>query len=164
MKLNEILLNEKKRYSWLQQLCIKLWGDRMYLSYDELPHGKGNSNAFKDDALEYLNSDQSSDEFDDIGDWFTEGASFGGTPSLTKELYDNVMISCQENTKKDLILYKYGNAVVPEKGRWLSMTIQHGSHTMFGKESQYSIKSGTPVIWPQGLADKTEVIINSSYL
>lgn len=73
------------------------------------------------------------------------------------------MLCHQPRKKLKRILYKYGNSGV-NKPRWLSMTIKKGSHSQFGEEKEYKIKAGTPVIWPQGLADKTEVIIHSNYL
>lgn len=156
-------LTEKQNYTWIQRLFIALWGDRMYLSYDGLPKGKGNPEKFYEDGMEYLSLPKDSEDRMDLGDWFIEGASYDGVKTLTKDLYDNVMSSAQEKAKKDMVLYKYGDNKVGSP-RWLSMTIKKDSHGWMGAENEYSIKAGTPVIWPQKLADSTEVIIHSKHL
>lgn len=154
---------EKLNYTWLQKLCITLWAETMYLDYEYLQLGPGDPNLFHVDALKYLSLPLNSEEREDLGEWFNEGASYGGNKTLTKDLYDLVMTSAQEKTKKDLILYKYGDNST-NKPRWISMTILKGSHSNLGNEQLYHIKKGTSVIWTQKLADKAEVIIHSKYL
>lgn len=96
-------LTEKQNYNWIQKLCIMLWGDRMYLDYDYLPKGEGNPKMFNRDAMEYMSLGKDSEERSDLSEWFIEGASYNGVPTLTKNLYDDVMSSAQEKTKKDII-------------------------------------------------------------
>lgn len=74
------------------------------------------------------------------------------------------MESIQTKIPEDMVVYKYGDPIKHQKNRWLSFTSEKGSHSHLGQETKFVLKKGTPVIFSNGFADKSEVILNSKYI
>ena len=138
----------------------------MYLSYDLLPDGPDNSKQIKPYAKEYVQAlkDNDEDTLEDLNDWIEEGMSVSGKKLLTKQTYDSIMESIQTKIPEDMVVYKYGDPIKHQKNRWLSFTNEKGSHSHLGQETKFVLKKGTPVIFSNGFADKSEVILNSKYI
>lgn len=157
--------SNKFGYDSNQFTMIKLWGALLYLGYDNLPGGPGYLNELKPHLLKYLQAleDEDDDEREELNDWFDEGAKMNGKALLTKNLVDKVFHSCEKEIDEELIVYKSGEKTHKDD-RWISTSTKKGQYKSYGPEVEYKLPIGTKVIFADGIADKNEVIINTSEL
>ena len=163
MKTFAVLLEERdKRLSDLQIIMIKLWGNTMYLMYDDLPRGKGNQLKLENELITFFDIEKGGDidEYIELLDWLEEGASVNGKPLLTRELYDTLLQSAATTITEELTIYKSGmNGEIKPINRWASWTTIANNYKEIGEERKVTLSPGAKVVFTNGHADKGEVII-----
>jgi uncharacterized ParB-like nuclease family protein len=168
---NNRIASNNLGYDELQEAMIDLWGNQLYLNYDYLPSGAGNIETVKEDIHEYLTGDQHTRDV--LMDKFANG---GRDLSLTVELVDSILHSCEREITEPMVIYKYpffGHRDTKRPRGWISTTTikdqykgQYDTTDIPHEfmEQVWELPIGTRVIYAGGIADSDEIIINVDQL
>jgi hypothetical protein len=155
------------QYDQYQEFIIKMWGKLLYLDWETLPtEGNMIKSKLLQHIIYYNNLDPAENAYEikEFEEWVPEGMSVNKRPTLTLQLFNNIMNSCQTSLENKIEVYRYSDNYILKPHKWISLTTIKDSSPYFGKKSTYILEPGTLVIFTKGLADKNEIIINTDEL